>query len=55
MVLVSFLIVNLEYLGKIAYGKEVENYAFSGKSLLEISSSSSAYNSLKELMKKAGY
>ena len=46
---------NLEYLGKIAYDKEVENYVLTGKSLLEISSSSSAYNSVKELMKKAGY
>ncbi|NIR86979.1 AAA family ATPase [Candidatus Bathyarchaeota archaeon] len=45
----------LEYLGKIAYDKEVENYVLSGKSLLELSSSSPAYNSVKELMKKAGY
>jgi len=45
---------NLEYLGKIAYDREVESYVLSGKSLLEISSSSSAYNSVKELVKKAG-
>jgi len=45
----------LRYLGKIAYDKEVENYALSGKSLLEITSSSPAYNSVKELMKKVGY
>jgi len=45
----------LRYLGKIAYDKEVENYALSGKSLLEIPSSSPAYNSVKELMKRAGY
>jgi len=45
----------LEYLGKIAYDKEVEDYILSGKSLLELSSSSPAYNSVKELMKKAGY
>jgi hypothetical protein len=45
----------LEYLGKIAYDREVENYVLSGKSLLKISSSSSAYNSVKEFMKKAGY
>ena len=45
----------LKYLGKIAYDREVENYVVSGKSLLEIPSSSSAYNSAKELMKKAGY
>jgi len=42
----------LKYLGKIAYDKEVENYAVSGKSLLELPSSSPAYNSVKELMKK---
>jgi len=46
---------NLKYLGKIAYDMEVENYVASGKSLLELPSSSSAYNSVKELMKKAGY
>jgi len=45
----------LKYLGKIAYDREVENYAVSGKSLLELSSSSPAYNSVKELMRKAGY
>jgi CO dehydrogenase maturation factor len=47
--------VKLRYLGKIAYDKEVEDYVLSGKPLLEISSSSPAYNSVKELMKKAGY
>jgi len=47
--------IKLRYLGKIAYDKEVENYALSGKSLLEIPSSSPAYNSVKELMKKVGY
>ncbi len=45
----------LKYLGKIAYDKEVENYVISGKSLLELPSSSPAYISVKELMKKAGY
>jgi CO dehydrogenase maturation factor len=45
----------LEYLGKIAYDKKVEDYVLLGKSLLELPSSSSAYNSVKELMKKAGY
>ena len=47
--------IKLKYLGKIAYDKEVENYVLSGKPLLEIPSSSPAYNSAKELMKKAGY
>jgi CO dehydrogenase maturation factor len=46
---------NLEYLGKIAYDKDVEDYVLSGKSLLELSSSSSAYKSVEELMKKAGH
>ena len=45
----------LKYLGKIAYDDEVENYILSGKSLLELPSSSPAYNSVKELMKRAGY
>jgi len=45
----------LEYLGKIAYDKKVEDYILLGKSLLELPSSSPAYNSVKELMKKAGY
>ena len=47
--------IKLKYLGKIAYDKEVENYVISGKSLLELPSSSPAYISVKELMKKAGY
>jgi CO dehydrogenase maturation factor len=47
--------IKLKYLGKIAYDKEVENYVLSGKPLLEIPSSSPAYNSVKELMKKVGY
>ena len=46
---------NLRYLGKIAYDREVENYVFSGKSLLELSSLALAYKSVKELMNKAGY
>jgi len=45
----------LEYLGKIAYDKKVEDYILLGKSLLELPSSSPAYNSVKEVMKKAGY
>jgi CO dehydrogenase maturation factor len=47
--------IQLKYLGKIAYDKEVENYVFSGKPLLELPSSSPAYNAVKEIMKKAGY
>jgi len=47
--------IQLEYLGKIAYDKKVEDYILLGKSLLELPSSFPAYNSVKELMKKAGY
>lgn len=45
----------MNYLGKIAYDKEIEEYVFTGKPLLELPSSSTAYNSVKHLMKKAGY
>jgi len=45
----------LRYLGKIEYDEEVENFAIFGKSLLEIPSSSPAYNSVKEIMKKTGH
>jgi len=45
----------LEYLGKIAYDNNVEDFIFSGRSLLELPSSSPAYCSVKEIMKKAGY
>jgi CO dehydrogenase maturation factor len=45
----------LEYLGKISYDKEVENYVLYGKSLLDLSDSSLAYNSVKEILQKAGY
>jgi len=46
---------NLEYLGKIAYDKDVEDFIFSGRSLLELPSSSPAYQSVKEIMRKARY
>ena len=46
---------NLEYLGKISYDKEVENYVLYGKSLLELPESSLAYQSVKKILKKAGY
>ncbi len=45
----------LEYLGKISYDKDVENYVLSGKSLLELPPTSPAYISVKELMKRSGY
>jgi CO dehydrogenase maturation factor len=44
-----------EYLGKIAYDSEVESHVFSGKSLLELPSSSPAYESVRALLEKVGY
>jgi CO dehydrogenase maturation factor len=45
----------LEYLGKIAYDENVEENVLLGKSLLDLSSDSPAYASVKRIMKKAGY
>jgi CO dehydrogenase maturation factor len=47
--------IKQKYLGKIAYDKAVEEFVLNGKSLLELPSSSLAYNSVKQLMKDAGY
>jgi len=47
--------IKLPYLGKIAHDKNVENCVLSGKSLLELPSSSSAYVSVKKLMAETGY
>jgi CO dehydrogenase maturation factor len=46
---------NLPYLGKISYDKEVENYVLYGKPLLDLPATSLAYNSVKKILKKAGY
>jgi CO dehydrogenase maturation factor len=46
---------NQKYLGKISYDKNVEEYVLSGKSLIELPSSSPAYRSIKKIMEKAGY
>ena len=46
---------DLKYIGKISYDKDVEDYIFSGKSLLKLPPDSPAYRSVKEIMKKAGY
>jgi len=46
---------NLQYLGRIVYDKNVEDYILSGRSLLELPSSSPAYQSVKRMMKKIGY
>ena len=48
-------VTQLEYLGKIAYDEEIEEYVLAGKSLLNLSSNSPAYISVKKLMAKAGY
>jgi CO dehydrogenase maturation factor len=45
----------LEYLGKISYDKEVENYVLYGKPLLDLPDTSLAYNSVKKILQKAGY
>jgi len=46
---------DLKYLGNIAYDRNVEDFIFSGKSFLELPSSSPAYRSVKEILKKARY
>ena len=45
----------LEYLGKIAYDKNVEEYILEGRSLLDLPDNSPAYHSIREIMRKAGY
>jgi len=45
----------LEYLGNIAYDEKVEECVLDGKSLLDLSSDSPAYVSVKKIMEKAGY
>lgn len=47
--------VKLPYLGRIAFDKDVEQYVLTGRSLLELPSSSPAYTSVKAIMAKAGY
>jgi len=46
---------NLEYLGKIAFDSNVEEYVLHGKSLLELPDSSPAYQSVKKMLKTAEY
>jgi len=45
----------LEFLGKIAYDKNVEEHVLAGKSLLDLSLNSPAYTSVKRIMRQAGY
>jgi CO dehydrogenase maturation factor len=42
------------YLGKVARDEVVENYVFSGRSLLDVPDDSPAYCSVKEIMKRSG-
>jgi CO dehydrogenase maturation factor len=46
---------NLEYMGRIAYDKGVEEFSMAGRSLIELPSSSPAFCSVKDIMRKAGY
>lgn len=46
---------DLEYLGKIAFDKNVEEYVLLGKSLLKLPDSSPAYQSVKKILRTAGY
>ena len=45
----------LRYLGKLAYDKEVEQYVMNGRSLLDLSSASPAFSSVKKMLQRAGY
>jgi CO dehydrogenase maturation factor len=48
-------ILKFKYLGKIASDEQLDEYVLAGKSLLDLSSDSAAYVSVKEIMKTAGY
>jgi CO dehydrogenase maturation factor len=45
----------LEYLGKISYDKEVEDFVLYGKPLINLPETSMAYISVKKILRKAGY
>jgi len=47
--------LNHEYLGSVSYDKAVENFVYSGRSLLELPKSSPAFQSVIKIMEKAGY
>ena len=46
---------DLEYLGKVAYDKNVEANVLLGRSLFDLPSNSPAYLSITKIMEKAGY
>ena len=48
-------ILKFKYLGKIVSDEQLDEYVLAGKSLLDLSSDSAAYVSVKEIMKTAGY
>ena len=43
------------YLGKIKYDPELEEYTWNGRSLTDLSQNSPAFSSTREILKKAGY
>lgn len=47
--------IKLKYLGKIDFDEDVEDYILRGKPLLELPSSSVAFNSVSRILKNAGY
>ena len=47
--------LKVEFLGKIACDKAVQEYVLAGKSLLDLPSDTPAYVSVKKIMEKAGY
>jgi len=47
--------IELPYLGKISFDREVEKFVLDGRSLLELPSTSPAYLSVKKLLTAAGY
>jgi len=47
--------INRNYLGKIEYDPDLEEYNWSGKSLLELPQSSPAFSSVKKILAKVGY
>ncbi len=47
--------INENYLGKIEYDPDLEEYNWSGRSLLDLAQDSPAFSSVKNIMTKAGY
>src|SRR5512136_598902 len=47
--------LKFKYLGKIASDEELDEYVLTGKSLIDLSSDSPAFASVKEILKTAGY